>query len=57
MKLRKILDKNIELTATCVRITSFSFSLQSLLMFNLKNSLLWKKLDEALNKADGCEVY
>ncbi len=53
---KKILDKNIELTATCVRIPVLISHAESVNV-QFKNSYTLEKVKEALNKADGCEIY
>ena len=53
---KKILDEKIELTATCVRIPVLVSHGESL-NIQFKKSFSLEKVREALNKADGCEVY
>ena len=53
---KKILDKNIELTATCVRIPVLVSHAESVNV-QFKKPFTLEKINEALNKADGCEVY
>jgi aspartate-semialdehyde dehydrogenase len=53
---KKILDKNIELTATCVRIPVLVSHAESVNV-QFKKPFSLEKINEALNKADGCEVY
>ena len=53
---KKILDKNIELTATCVRIPVLISHAESVNV-QFKNSYTLEKVKEALNKANGCEIY
>ena len=53
---KKILDKNIELTATCVRIPVLVSHGESVNV-QFKKSFTLEKINEALNKADGCEIY
>ena len=53
---KKILDKNIELTATCVRIPVLVSHAESV-NIQFKKSFTLEKINKALNKADGCEVY
>ena len=53
---KKILDHNIELTATCVRIPVLISHAESV-NIQFKNSFSLEKVKEVLNKADGCEVY
>ncbi len=53
---KKILDKNIQLTATCVRVPVLVSHAESVnIKFNKPYTL--EKVKEALNKADGCKVY
>ena len=52
---KKILDQNIQLTATCVRIPVLISHAESInIEFEKEFSL--EKISEALKKADGCEV-
>ena len=52
---KKILDQNIQLTATCVRIPVLISHAESInIEFEKEFSL--EKISKALNKADGCEV-
>jgi len=53
---KKILDEKIELTATCVRIPVLVSHAESV-NIQFKKSFSLEKVREALNKADGCEVY
>ncbi len=53
---KKILDEKIELTATCVRIPVLVSHGESV-NIQFKKSFSLEKVREALNKADGCEVY
>jgi aspartate-semialdehyde dehydrogenase len=53
---KKILDKNIELTATCVRIPVLVSHAESV-NIQFEKPFTLEKITEALNKADGCEVY
>jgi aspartate-semialdehyde dehydrogenase len=53
---KKILGQNIELTATCVRIPVLISHAESV-NIQFKNLFSLEKVKEALNKADGCEVY
>ena len=53
---KKILDKNIELTATCVRIPVLVSHAESV-NIQFKKSFTLEKINKTLNKADGCEVY
>ena len=53
---KKILDQNIELTATCVRIPVLISHAESV-NIQFKKPFSLEKVKEALNKADGCEVY
>ena len=53
---KKILDQNIELTATCVRIPVLISHAESA-NIQFKKPFSLEKVKEALNKADGCEVY
>ena len=52
---KKILDQNIELTATCVRIPVLISHAESV-NIQFKKPFSLEKVKEALNKADGCEV-
>ena len=53
---KKILDQNIELTATCVRIPVLISHAESVnIQFEKPFSI--EKVKEALDKADGCVVY
>ena len=53
---KKILDHNIELTATCVRIPVLVSHGESV-NIQFKKPFSLAKVKEALNQADGCEVY
>ena len=53
---QKILDNNIEITATCVRIPVLVSHAESV-NIQFKKSFTLEKVNEALSKADGCEVY
>jgi len=53
---KKILDQNIELTATCVRIPVLISHAESV-NIQFKKPFSLEKVKEALNKADGCEIY
>ena len=53
---KKILDKKIELTATCVRIPVLVSHSESV-NIQFKKSFSLEKVREALSKAKGCEVY
>ena len=53
---KKILDQNIELTATCVRIPVLISHAESV-NIQFKKPFSIEKVKEALDKADGCEVY
>jgi len=53
---KKILDNNIELTATCVRIPVLVSHAESV-NIQFKKSFTLEKVNEALSKAEGCEVY
>jgi aspartate-semialdehyde dehydrogenase len=52
---KKILDNNIELTATCVRVPVLVSHGESV-NIQFKKPFTLKKVNEALSKADGCEV-
>ena len=52
---KKILDKNIELTATCVRIPVFISHAESI-NIEFEKEFTLEKIREVLNKADGCKV-
>jgi len=52
---KKILDKNIELTATCVRIPVLVSHAESL-NIEFEKEFTLEKIREALNNADGCKV-
>ena len=52
---KKILDKNIELTATCVRIPVLISHAESI-NIEFKKPFTLEKISEALNLADGCKV-
>ena len=52
---KKILDKKIELTATCVRIPVLVSHSESV-NIQFKKSFSLEKVREALSKAEGCEV-
>ena len=53
---KKILDNKIKVTATCVRIPVLVSHGESV-NIQFKKSFSLEKVREALNKADGCEVY
>ncbi|MDA7552012.1 aspartate-semialdehyde dehydrogenase [Candidatus Pelagibacter sp.] len=53
---KKILDDKIELSATCVRIPVLVSHAESV-NIQFKKAFELEKVREALNKADGCEVY
>ena len=53
---KKILDKKIELTATCVRIPVLVSHSESV-NIQFKKSFSLEKVRETLSKAEGCEVY
>ena len=53
---KKILDQNIELSATCVRIPVLVSHAESV-NIQFKKPFALEKVNEALSKADGCEVY
>ena len=53
---KKILDQNIELTATCVRIPVLVSHSESV-NIQFKKPFSLTKVREALDKADGCKVY
>ena len=53
---KKILDDKIQLTATCVRIPVLVSHAESANV-QFKKSFSVEKVREALNKAEGCEVY
>ena len=53
---KKILGKNIELTATCVRIPVLISHAESVNV-QFKNQFSLEKVREAISKADGCEIY
>ncbi|MDC0401018.1 aspartate-semialdehyde dehydrogenase [Candidatus Pelagibacter sp.] len=53
---QKILDNDIKLTATCVRIPVLISHAESVNV-QFKNQFSLEKVKEAINKADGCEVY
>jgi len=52
---KKILDKNIELTATCVRIPVFISHAESI-NIEFEKEFTLEKIIEALNASDGCKV-
>ena len=52
---KKILDKNIELTATCVRIPVFISHAESI-NIEFEKEFTLEKISEALNSSDGCKV-
>ena len=52
---KKILDKNIELTATCVRIPVLISHAESI-NIEFEKEFNLEKISEALNLADGCKV-
>ena len=52
---KKILDQNIQLTATCVRIPVLISHAESI-NIEFEKEFTIEKISEALNKADGCEV-
>ena len=52
---KKILDQNIQLTATCVRIPVLISHAESI-NIEFEKEFNLKKISEALKKADGCEV-
>ena len=52
---KKILDKSIELTATCVRIPVMVSHAESL-NIEFEKPFTLEKIHEALNKAEGCKV-
>ena len=52
---KKILDKNIELTATCVRIPVFISHAESI-NIEFEKEFTLEKISEALNASDGCKV-
>ena len=52
---KKILDKNIELTATCVRIPVIISHAESI-NIEFEKEFNLEKISEALNLADGCKV-
>ena len=53
---KKILDKNIELTATCVRIPVLISHSESV-NIEFEKSFNLEKIYSLLRKADGCKVY
>ena len=53
---KKILDENIQLTATCVRVPVLVSHAESV-NIKFKKPYTLEKVKEALSKADGCEVY
>ena len=53
---KKILGKNIELTATCVRIPVLISHAESVNV-QFKNQFSLEKVREAITKADGCAIY
>ena len=52
---KKILDKNIEITATCVRIPVLVSHAESI-NIEFENEFTIEKIRSALNSAEGCEV-
>ena len=52
---KKILDKNIEITATCVRIPVLISHAESI-NIEFENEFTIEKIRNALNSAEGCEV-
>ena len=52
---KKILDKNIEITATCVRIPVLISHAESI-NIEFEKEFTLEKISEALNTADGCKV-
>ncbi len=52
---KKILDKNIELTATCVRIPVFISHAESI-NIEFEKEFTLEKISEVLNTSDGCKV-
>ena len=52
---KKILDKNIELTATCVRIPVFISHAESI-NIEFEKEFTLEKISKALNASDGCKV-
>ena len=52
---KKILDKNIELTATCVRIPVFISHAESI-NIEFEKEFTLEKISEALNVSEGCKV-
>ena len=52
---KKILDKNIELTATCVRIPVLISHAESI-NIEFEKSFTLERVSDALNKANGCKV-
>ena len=52
---KKILDKNIELTATCVRIPVLVSHAESI-NIEFEKEFTLEKISEALNASDGCKV-
>ena len=52
---KKILDKNIEITATCVRIPVLVSHAESI-NIEFENEFTIEKIRNALNSAEGCEV-
>jgi len=53
---KKILDKNIELTATCVRIPVLVSHAESV-NIEFEKPFTLEKVHSSLNNAEGCEVY
>jgi len=53
---KKIIDKNIELTATCVRIPVLVSHAESV-NIEFEKPFTLEKIRSSLNGADGCEVY
>ncbi len=53
--IKKILDKNIEITATCVRIPVLVSHAESI-NIEFENEFTIEKIRNALNSAEGCEV-
>ena len=52
---KKILDKNIEITATCVRIPVLVSHAESI-NIEFENEFTIEKIRNVLNSAEGCEV-
>ena len=53
---KKILDQNIELTATCVRIPVLISHAESV-NIQFEKPFTIEKVEDALNKADGCKIH